>query len=327
MTTLPGISPWRLRIRRETDGIAILQAKTYVQQAVLPDTLFGQPVIRLGNRAISAHDWEADGESVTLACGNVPSDAKWDNRALCSLVLPDTLTEVGDYALQGCSSLTSIELHDRPIRWGACILLGCGALRQILLKRDHPEDCGCMAYFAGELSSELEITVSGPDGPSFRLLFPEYSETEEEFFTDHLDFHYHLSGAGYQYHHAFVNHRLNFYHYDRNWKSFLGMDYSLPSAARIAYNRLRWPVQLSERSQALYSQYLKAHASDALTQILLEKDTAGLQFLLHEAPPERSAITAACELAREENATALLALLLEDLHRRSDCVETNHFPL
>lgn len=50
MTTLPGISPWRLRIRRETDGIAILQAKTYVQQAVLPDTLFGQPVIRLGNR-------------------------------------------------------------------------------------------------------------------------------------------------------------------------------------------------------------------------------------------------------------------------------------
>ena len=285
MTTLPGISPWRLRIRRETDGIAILQAKTYVQQAVLPDTLFGQPVIRLGNRAISAHDWEADGESVTLACGSVPSDAKWDNRALCSLVLPDTLTEVGDYALQGCSSLTSIELHDRPIRWGACILLGCGALRQILLKRDHPEDCGCMAYFAGELSSELEITVSGPDGPSFRLLFPEYSETEEEFFTDHLDFHYHLSGAGYQYHHAFVNHRLNFYHYDRNWKSFLGMDYSLPSAARIAYNRLRWPVQLSERSQALYSQYLKAHASDALTQILLEKDTAGLQFLLHEAPP------------------------------------------
>lgn len=327
MTTLPGISPWRLRIRRETDGIAILQAKTYVQQAVLPDTLFGQPVIRLGNRAISAHDWEADGESVTLACGSVPSDAKWDNRSLCSLVLPDTLTEVGDYALQGCSSLTSIELHDRPIRWGACILLGCSALRQILLKRDHPEDCGCMAYFAGELSSELEITVSGPDGPSFRLLFPEYSETEEEFFTDHLDFHYHLSGAGYQYHHAFVNHRLNFYHYDRNWKSFLGMDYSLPSAARIAYNRLRWPVQLSERSQALYSQYLKAHASDALTQILLEKDTAGLQFLLHEAPPERSAITAACELAREENATALLALLLEDLHRRSDCVETNHFSL
>lgn len=71
MTTLPGISPWRLRIRRETDGIAILQAKTYVQQAVLPDTLFGQPVIRLGNRAISAHDWEADGESVTLACGSV----------------------------------------------------------------------------------------------------------------------------------------------------------------------------------------------------------------------------------------------------------------
>ena len=327
MTTLPGISPWRLRIRRETDGIAILQAKTYVQQAVLPDTLFGQPVIRLGNRAISAHDWEADGESVTLACGSVPSDAKWDNRALCSLVLPDTLTEVGDYALQGCSSLTSIELHDRPIRWGACILLGCGALRQILLKRAHPEDCGCMAYFAGELSSELEITVSGPDGPSFRLLFPEYSETEEEFFTDHLDFHYHLSGAGYQYHHAFVNHRLNFYHYDRNWKSFLGMDYSLPSAARIAYNRLRWPVQLSERSQALYSQYLKAHASDALTQILLEKEKAGLQFLLHEAPPERSAITAACELAREENATALLALLLEDLHRRSDCVETNHFSL
>lgn len=327
MTTLPGASPWQLRISREAEGITILQAKTYAQQAVLPESLFGLPVTRLGCRAVSAYSWEAEGEPVTLQCGHEPMDAKWDNRALCSLVLPDSLREVGDYALQGCSALTSIQLSDHPIHWGGCVLLGCSALRQILLSRNSPEDFGCMAYFAEELSNELEITVGGPDGYHFRLLFPEYVETEEESFTDHLDFHYHLSGAGYQYHHAFVNRQLNFYSYDRNWKTFLGMNFHPFSAARIAYNRLRWPVQLSEASRVLYSQYLSQHAADVLLPIIQENDSAGLSFLLKQAPLDRSSMTAACKLAREENATALLVLLLEALHQRAAPADGEQFSL
>lgn len=327
MTTFPDSSPWQLRICREADGIAILQAKTYAKRAVIPESLFGQPVIRLGSRAISTHSWETEGESVILECGRVPDDVNWDNRALCSLTLPGSLREIGDYALHGCSALTSIQLHDRPIRWGGCVLMGCSALNRVLLIRNSPKDCGCMAYFAEELSNELEISVSGPDGAFFRLLFPEYAETEEESFTDHLDFHYHLSGAGYQYHHIFVNRQLNFYNYDRNWKTFLGMDFSASSAARIAYNRLRWPIQLSDGSRASYRQYLTQHAADALAQLIQENDSDGLAFLLNQAPPDRAAVAAACQLAREKNATALLVLLLEQLHRNVPLMDRKQFPL
>lgn len=325
MITLPGTSPWKLKIRRDADGITILQARTYAQQAVLPDSLFGQPVVRLGYRAMSPYDYDSDGEEVELVCGSAPPDVKWDNRSLQDLTLPDSLLEVGDYTFQNCSSLERVTLYDRPIRWGRCVLLGCGTLSKIHLYRDGPEDSGCMSFFAGELNGELEISVSGPGNSYFRLLFPEYEEMEEEFLTDHLDFHYHLSGAGYQYHYSFVNHHLDLRSYDHQWKAFLAMDYSPSSAVRIAYNRLRWPVQLTDGSNALYDQYLKNHSADALPQILLENDAEGLNFLLKYAPLDVDTLSAACETARTMNAVDLLAILLEELHNKSKSAKEKSF--
>lgn len=330
MITLSGSSPWKLNIRRDAEGITILRARTFARRAVLPDTLFGRPVVRLGYRAVSPYNSGSDGEEVVLTCGSMPDDEteeKWKNQALQELTLPESLEEVGDYAFQNCASLKSLTLYDKPVRWGRCVLLGCGALSGIHLRRDVPEDFGCMSFFAGELNQELEISVSGPGETYFRLLFPEYEELEEELLTDHLDFHYHLSGAGYQYHHSFVNRRLNLRSYDQQWNTFLTLDFSPSSAARIAYNRLRWPVQLTDKSYALYDQYLKSHPADILPQILLENDTEGLYFLFRHAPPDAEALSAACETVRSMNAVNLLAVLLEELHKRSKDIVEKSFPL
>jgi len=56
-----------------------------------------------------------------------------------------------------------------------------------------------LAYFADELSRELDVTIVMPDGETARLIFPEYREIYEENCPAH-HFDYNISGAGYPYH-------------------------------------------------------------------------------------------------------------------------------
>ena len=327
MVTVPGVSPWKLKIRREPEGIVIVRAQTCAAEAILPDTLFDQPVVKLDSRAVSVYAWEPEGEEIELSCGQETPGGKWDNRRLRALTLPEELRTVGNHAFQGCAALETLTLRDAPIQWGGCAILGCDALCRIFLHRDSHEDWGCMAYFADEIKRELEITAIGPGTERFRLFFPEYSEVEEVFMSDHLDFHYQLSGAGYQYHHAFLGNKLKFSNYDRCWESFLSMGHEPEAAARIAHNRLRWPVELAPRSAELYRTYLQAHAADALPMALEENDTEGLRFLLLQGEVDRETLRDLCDAAREKNATGAHALLLEELHRRFGAVGRKTFEL
>lgn len=50
--------------------------------------------------------------------------------------------------------------------------------------------------------------------------------------------------------------------------------------------------------------------------LLTENDTEGLRFLLANTEPDRTQFLQACGLARERQATAALAVLLEEQRRR-----------
>ena len=105
-----------------------------------------------------------------------------------------------------------------------------------------------LAWFAGELSRELDVTVYGPEGAA-RLLFPEYTELYEENCPAH-HFDYFISGAGYPYHHCFRQKRLSLKEYDALWRDFLGMEHDEAAALRLAWRRLRWPADLGETAAA-----------------------------------------------------------------------------
>ena len=318
METVSGASNWRLVLRREESGITVLRAGTPDERAALPERLFGLPVTALGDRAL-APERQGDpvppgAEALLITCVPPERDAAWDNGSLRDLALPESLEALGDYALLNCSSLKTLRIHDNLLRWGGGTLMNCRGLDALHLTRTGPDQGEALAWFAGELSRELDVTIRGPGEETARLLFPEYTELYEENCPAH-HFDYFISGAGYPYHHCFRQKRLSLKEYDALWRDFLGMEHEERAALRLAWYRLRWPAGLGEPAAAGYRAYLKDHAEAAL-RLLLEEGGESLPLLLKLTEPDREALSAACNLARERGDTAALAALLEERHRR-----------
>ena len=258
MEIIPGSGNWRLILRREAEGITVLRAATCDKRAVLPETLCGLPVTALGDHALSPTAAPAEGEELLVTCGGAGDPEIWTNRDLEDLTLPRSLRRMGDYALMNCGALRTLRLHDGIRIWGAAVLMNCRSLNTLHLTREE-EQGDALAWFADELPWELDVTIRETDGSLFRLIFPEYREVYEENCPAH-HFDYNISGAGYPYHHSFRRKKLDLRTYDELWPGFLGMEHDAGCAVRLAFWRLRYPVELTPRAEGQYLSYLKAHA-------------------------------------------------------------------
>lgn len=313
METVAGVNNWKLTVRREAAGVTILRAVTCDTRAALPESLWGLPVTALGDHALAPGAAGVPGEEIAITCGAPGEETAWDNRRLEALTLPPAMTRIGDYAFLNCAALKALTLHDTIRQWGGGTLMNCRCLDTFHLTRTG-EEGEALAYFADELSRELDVTLAGPEGVTARLLFPEYRELYEENCPAH-HFDYNIIGAGYPYHHCFVRRRLDLRTYDRLWKGFLGMEHDPGCALRLAFWRLRYPLDLTPEAGRDYLDYLRAQAGEALAWLLRERDTVNLPFLLKQVEPGPEALANGCALARELGASEALALLLEARHR------------
>ena len=316
VTTISGTNNWRLTVRREDASVTILRAVTCDACAALPDTLFSLPVTALSDHALAPNAANIAGEEVCITCG-VPQ-GEWDNRSLRELTLPEMLASVGDYALFNCRSLETLHLHDGVSHWGGGVLMNCRSLDRIVLTRESGAQGESLAYFADELSRELDVSLFEADGSEMRLIFPEYIEDFEENGPAH-HFDYAIYGAGHPYHHVFRGKTLHLTDYDALWERFLSAAHDDNAALRLAWYRLRYPRELSAWAAEQYEAYLRAHADEALHLVLEQRDVAGLRQLLTalDGIPLGEALT----FAREERMTEATAILLEQQHRRSGGME------
>lgn len=307
-----GAYNWRLTFRRENGGVTILRAVTCDGRAALPERVAGLPVLALGDHALAPGARETAGETLTVTAA--PSDRAWDNRALRELTLPPSLRVIGDYALLNCTGLTTLRFHDAPIRWGTGVLMNCRALGRLVLTRTAGTEGDSLARLAGELSRELDVSVTEDGTERLRLLFPAYFEEYEENGPAH-HFDYKVYGAGQPYRQAFRDRRLSLYDYDALWPRYLAGEHDPDAALRLARYRLDRPEGLTDEAAARYERYLTARAAEALRQ-LLEEDREALYRFLRRVPCGAEALRGALALAREKADAAASALLLEELRRR-----------
>lgn len=319
METITGTNNWKLTIRRGAEGVTILRAATCDTRAMLPDTLFGLPVTALGDHALAPGAKPTEDETVMIV--GAPCGSDYDNAALRDLTLPADLNAVGDYALMNCRALQRLRLCDRVIDWGAGALMNCRALDTLALIRDDGTDNGTLAYFAGELAGELDVSIIVNGEQMVRCIFPEYIEEFEENGPAH-HFDYKVYGAGQPYHRAFRDRKLNLYDYDALWPSFLAGAHDADTALRLAWWRAYYPEALTSEAAARYWGYLTTHAEAALRFLLGEHDTALLRFFLTRVDCNAETLCVASELARRNRDTAATALLLEELHRKSGAQKT-----
>ena len=312
MEVISGANNWKLVIRRERDSITLLQAQTCDRKAVLPEELFGLPVKALSHHALTPGRAAPQGEEVTITCGRAVGE--WDNRGLEELSLPDTLERAGDYAFFNCRALKVLRLSDRLTVWGGGTLMNCRSLDTFEIRCSGNEG-EVLSYLGDELSRELDVTLRWEDKGTARLLFPEYTEEYEEN-VPHHQFDFRICGAGYPYHHSFYQRKFHLRDYDDLWKGYLSMGHDPDCSMRLAWWRLRFPVELSEKAEGQYRAYLRLRCGDTARWLLRERDASGLRFLFAGAEPDKELLSELCERAREADAAECLAVLLEEQHRR-----------
>lgn len=313
MTTIYGSNNWKLFVKREAKSVTILRALTCDTQAALPDTLFGLPVTALGDRALAAGAPAGDGEALCIT--GAPAAGEWDNQALRDLTLPPQLRAAGSYALMNCRALETIRLTDRPIAWGTGTLMNCRSLKSLCISVSDGSAGDAVAYFSGELSCELDISIVSGDKMT-RLILPEYYEEYVENSPAH-HFDYKVHGAGQPYHHVFRDRQLNFGAYDALWPKLLSGEYDAPAALRLAWWRVCCPEGLTGQVETQYRQYLAAHAEETLLYVLSLRDASLLRTCLSLLDCTAGTLRAAAEYARENHDTAAVALLLEQQHRNA----------
>ena len=80
-------------------------------------------------------------------------------RSLTSLVIPDSVTNIGDYAFSGCSSLSSVVIPDRVTSIGDCAFENCSSLTDIVIP-DGVTSIGDCAFEGCRSLTDIVI----PDG-------------------------------------------------------------------------------------------------------------------------------------------------------------------
>ena len=320
MEIISGLSNWKMIVKREQDHIEILRAVTCDTKAIIPDELWGLPVTILGDHALAYNALPVSATApgafpaiceVQITCG---PEGEWDNRKLQDLTFPVRLTDVKDYALYGCKELKTLRFCDRVDRWGGGSLMNCRSLDTFYVKRVDQRQGEALAFLCDEIHRELFVTIIETNGREYRVIFPEYVEEFEENCPAH-HFDYTIYGGGHPYHHVFKSKQFHLRDYDGLWEKYLKEDYEEEGALRVAWTRLRWPEDLSEKAEAQYWHYLKERKEMALMYPLDQRDPRGLTLMIEGLEPEEELIHLACEKARSDRNTEALALLLEHQHK------------
>lgn len=326
MRSVPAECDALLTCCREEGGVALLRCETSAPQLLLPDELDGLPIIRLGDYVFSAREPKQLPEgafTLRLTSGGEELPAH-DAAALRMVRLPQKALSLGNYAFYGCTGLEALEIGGHLQTVGTDAFMNCFSLRRMTLTATA-EECRCLRGLLQEYSGELELCFAPAAGPECRLFFPAYDEDYEEMAAPHI-FHYNIRGVGYLCRQSFDGHCFRYDQYDASLDLLLRThEFSL--AVRMAMDRLRFPVQLSETARTAYLSCLEQHTEQVLELVLTEADTAPLSFLLSLDLLGRPALAEGCEMARTARRTEALGLLLEYQNRRFGAPRARSFDL
>lgn len=324
METISGLTNWRLTVRREESGVTILRAVTCDENAVLPDELSGLPVTKLSDRALAHGAKPLEGEEVRVLGGAESGD--WDNRSIRSLSLPRSLESVGDYAFMNLKSMETLRLYDAVQSIGSASFMNCRLFSRLELTRLSHDQGPALAAIVGSLPQELDAAVYNADGSAYRLIFPEYYENYTENSPAH-HFELKIVGGGYAYHGVFRAKKLHLPEYDALWRDYIAAEHDEESALRLAYYRLRYPAELSDRAREQYASFLRLHMPEALSLAMRERDSSGLRILLGLGELDAPTLEAAMNESRALRFTEATALLLEQRRGRAGAGRRKTFEL
>lgn len=309
----------------------LLRAFGETPEPRFPAEIEGRAIMEIGDYCFAAQahlpaecrcsyvqeETEADGAPETAPDGEMQAEPGADG-ALAELAgayitrvtLPEGIKKIGNFAFYNATELAELELGSGIDTLGSDAFMNCRSLSRLLLHADPGQKTGLRLLLA-QLSSDLEVALSGENGVWAKLLFPEYYESYDEIAPAHI-FGRNIVGEGFRARQSFREDVLDFAQYDKIFPQAC-VDESEATLGRLALDRVRYAAELSEAPRGLYEEYLKAHSGYLIRRITddrdleLAEDCCSRKFLTRED-------VAACAMRAgeadwAEGAAALLHLM------------------
>lgn len=270
--------------KTDDQNARILRVFSDLPIAVIPAQIAGCPVTELGNYCFAPEcripdnyltaDTGAPATAVTALCGNY----------LESVQLPDSLEMIGDYAFYNCRNLSDITLSSRLHAIGSDAFMNCHKLHQIFLKCTPVEKTSLRQILA-QISWDIEVSFLGKDDTGLSqkeaaVFYPEYYEAYDEIAPAHI-FGRKIIGEGFRARQCFSNDTIDFPQYDRIFQKAC-VEESQQTLCRLAFDRLRYPYQLSDADKIQYAGHILAHGKVLCRQLIHGKQLEDLLFLFQE---------------------------------------------
>lgn len=326
MITLSGESDLLLTCKYTLNGIAILRCETSSEFVRLPDFILDSPVVQIEDYAFSTRTSKSPAEehfTVHVTTGD-STPITHNATAIRQVQLPNQLHSLGSYCFYNCTNLQQLEIGSILTSIGADAFMNCFSLHKIIV-HTSAQQCHCLRSLLQIYSGELEIQFLSSEEPECRLFFPAYDEEYEEMAAPHI-FYYNIAGNGYLCRQSFSGNIFNFSQYDSAFDLLL-KTHSFELATKVALNRLRFPVQLSEPARLAYLQHLTLHNDTALNYILEQKNITLLNFFLNLQIITQDSLSDGCDKARNSGQTEALGVLLEYKNKHFGTPKAKSFDL
>lgn len=287
-----------IRYKKTAKGMMITEYSGTDSYVVLPDEIEGEAVTALDDYAFAR---------------NLEVEAIW---------LPEDLKEVGRYAFYRCRNLKKLVLGNQLLDMGGGALTGCHLTEVEIYFREGKKSC--LKSIVEEMRYQIRVSLHGyswrtySDGeegdaasriPEARILFPEhYEEAVENTPARILETHHH--GAGGYYRQCFYNRELDYKKYDEMFYHTMAED-TEETAAELALNRLRFPVELSEKNNNVYETYIQEHMETVAVYLVKREDIEGIRFLEQKKLWSEAALQTGMDVAAEEKKTESLSVLMD----------------
>ena len=222
----------------------------------LPDVLIRETELRSGER---------DSVQFQLIAG---SDLE-------SLILPDSVLEIKDFAFYNCRKLQKLQIGRETRRIGSDVFMNCSSLRTIEIRCGVEEASG-VAMILQQISTEIVIHFMGSmQGSEAKLLYPEYSESYDEIAPAHI-FGRNITGEGFRARQLLEDGVVQLERYDGILDK-VAVEESGLTIGRLALLRLLYPVALRQDKQIEYERQIRLHSLETAEYCIDLRDLGILQ--------------------------------------------------
>ena len=238
-----------------------------VTNLVIPDEIEGIRVESIGSHAFSARD------------------------DIVSVQIPETVRILRSYVFHNSRNLRKISLHDSIDDYYDGVVRQCDSLEEVDITidrswfevmrnflADSDRAIRFVIHDKSVTASDLDRENAGTKGIDAMLSFPGYVyDFNENTMARTIQFS--IAGAGYAYRECVDRRKIDFRQYDSLFAKAMIDGGSI--CQDIAIGRLLYPLELDERFERAYAEYVRDNGADILKRFidLAVKDTEQMAFL------------------------------------------------